>query len=69
MAGQVVLLLHGAAEDLLHAAGHHRHRGYDRAQHIVLHFQVCDGPASARKESQRDPLMMYDYSHVYRAVR
>ena len=46
VAGQVVLLLHGATEDLLHAAGHHRHRGYGCAQNVVLHLQISDGPAS-----------------------
>ena len=46
VAGQVVLLLHGAAEDLLHAAGDHRDRCYRRAQHVLLHLQIRDGPVT-----------------------
>ena len=49
VAGQVVLLLHGAAEDLLHAAGDHRHRCDGRAKDVVLHLQIRDGPVTQRK--------------------
>lgn len=43
--GEAVLLLHGPAEDLLHAAGQHRQPCNSHAQHIPLHAEVCDGPA------------------------
>jgi hypothetical protein len=47
MAGQAVLLLHGAAEDLLHAAADHRQRRHRHAHHVVLHLQVRHRPACA----------------------
>jgi len=36
VAGQAVLLLHGAAEDLLHAAGQHRQAGHQHARQVAL---------------------------------
>lgn len=53
MAGQVVLLLHGAAEDLLHATGHHRNPRHYQARNIVLHLNVshCPAPPQQPKSS------------------
>ena len=45
VAGQLVLLLHRAAEDLLHAAGDHRQASDNQAQHVVPHLQVRHCPA------------------------
>lgn len=44
VAGQLVLLLHGAAEDLLHAAADHGHRRHDEPQQVVPHRKVGHRP-------------------------
>ena len=40
MAGQLVLLLHGATEDLLHAAADHGHCRHDEPQQVVPHREI-----------------------------
>lgn len=50
MAGEAMLLLHGAAENLLHAARYHRQPCHYQPQHVVLHLQVCHRPAACQAQ-------------------
>ena len=44
---EAVLLLHGAAQDLLHAAGHHRQGGHPQPQQVAVQRGVRHRPAAS----------------------
>jgi len=49
---ELVLLLHGSAEYLLHTGGNHTHSRHNHAQSIISHGQIAHGPVNGNARVQ-----------------